>query len=303
MSTGTAPLVNVSRSVMEGKNASYHGSSSGFFPTQCSPMPQPALGLQRIIHGNGTSVGTVIALRCPDKYKLMGDSVKCVMDANSTYWVGKTYCKPLSYNETYGFQLAMLVSIVSSAIIFLMSMAFLTCCLVNCIEKSRRKEMDRDSEVPPQWEERRQDHQQEVNRARYSNKSRNNNNNNNFMEKEMTPWNQRDPGPCDFTCRCQQPYYDPVGPSCSSVAAARLPVLPGYEYSQPLKPQNHTPSYSYSQPQHVGSSRQTSNLDQVARRSDAVWEYRAKQNSLSGAPNQSRNKKSAKDFSIRVISV
>lgn len=303
MSTETAPVVSVSRSVMEGKNASYHGSSSGFFPTQCSPMPQPALGFQRIIHGNGTDVGTVIALHCPDKYKLIGDSVKCVMDANSTYWVGKTYCKPLSYNEVSGFQLAVLVSIVSSAIIFFMSVAFLTCCLVNCIEKSRRKEMGRDSAVPPQREER-QVHQQEMNRARYSNNSRNNNNNN-FMEKEMTQWNQRDPGQCDsyFTCRCQQAYYDPVGPSCSSVAAARLPLLPGYEYKHPLQPQNQTPLYSYSQPLHAGSSRQTSNRDQVARSWDAVWECGAKQSSVSGAPNQSRNKKSAKEFSIRVISV
>uniref|UniRef100_A0A8C6TLJ8 Sushi domain-containing protein n=1 Tax=Neogobius melanostomus TaxID=47308 RepID=A0A8C6TLJ8_9GOBI len=111
--------------------------------TRWCPMSQPALGFQQIIYGNGTDVGTVIALHCPDKHKLIGDSVKCVKDANGTYWAGNTYCKPLSYNETHGFQLAVLLSIVSSAIILLMSMVFITRCLVNCIEKSKRKEMHR----------------------------------------------------------------------------------------------------------------------------------------------------------------
>lgn len=305
MSTDAAPVANVSRSVMEGKNASYHGSSSDFFPTQCSPMPLPALGFQRIIHGNGTNVGTVIALHCPDKHKLIGDSVKCVMDTNSTYWVGETYCKPLSYNEVYGFQLAVILSTVSLAIIFLMSVAFLVCCLLNCIDKSKRKEMDRESETLPQREEH-QNFQQEgnrVNRAQYNNKSRNNNNNN-IMENELTQWNQRDPGQSNnyHTCRCQHS-YDLMDPPSYYVAAPRLPVLPGYEYSQPLNAQNPTSLYSYSQPLLVGSSRQTQNSDlvQVARRSDSVWEYAAKQSSLSS--NQSRNKKSAKESSIRVISV
>ncbi|KAK7884861.1 hypothetical protein WMY93_027984 [Mugilogobius chulae] len=224
--------VNVSRSEMEAKNASYHGTNSGYIQTQCIPQPQPALGFQRIIYGNGTSVGTVIALRCPDKHKLIGDSVKCVLGDNGTHWEGMTYCKPLSYNEVYGFQLALLLSIVSSAIIFFMSMAFLTCCLVDCIEKNKRKEMERHSERPPQWEEQ----NQAMNRPRYSNKSRNNNNNN-LVEKELTQWSHRDPEQCVnyYTCRCQEQYsYDPTGLPHSFDAASRYPALPGYEYNQPL---------------------------------------------------------------------
>lgn len=56
-------------------------------------MPLPALGTQRIIQGNGTNVGTVISLQCPARHKLVGSELKCVMDVNSTRWVGENYCK------------------------------------------------------------------------------------------------------------------------------------------------------------------------------------------------------------------
>lgn len=70
-----------------------------FFPppgvsqAQCSPVPLPALGTQRIIQGNGTTVGTIISLQCPAKHRLVGSEMMCVMDNNSTYWTGETYCK------------------------------------------------------------------------------------------------------------------------------------------------------------------------------------------------------------------
>lgn len=65
----------------------------GVSQAQCSPVPLPALGTQRIIQGNGTTVGTIISLQCPAKHRLVGSEMMCVMDNNSTYWTGKTYCK------------------------------------------------------------------------------------------------------------------------------------------------------------------------------------------------------------------
>lgn len=65
----------------------------GVSQAQCSPVPLPALGTQRIIQGNGTTVGTVISLQCPAKHSLVGSEMMCVMDNNSTYWTGETYCK------------------------------------------------------------------------------------------------------------------------------------------------------------------------------------------------------------------
>ncbi|CAG11342.1 unnamed protein product, partial [Tetraodon nigroviridis] len=105
----------------------------------CSPVPLPALGTQRIIQGNGTTVGTVISLQCPAKHRLVGSEMMCVMDNNSTYWTGETYCKPLSRYEDFGFRVAVLASIVSLTIILLMSMAFITCCLLDCMREDKKK--------------------------------------------------------------------------------------------------------------------------------------------------------------------
>lgn len=49
----------------------------------------------------------------------------------------------LSLFEDYGFRVAVLASIVSLAIIFLMSMAFITCCLLDCIKEDEKKKQER----------------------------------------------------------------------------------------------------------------------------------------------------------------
>lgn len=49
----------------------------------------------------------------------------------------------LSPYEDHGFRVAVLASIVSSAIIFLMSVAFITCCLLDCIKEDKEKKEER----------------------------------------------------------------------------------------------------------------------------------------------------------------
>uniref|UniRef100_A0A8C6VZL1 Sushi domain containing 3 n=1 Tax=Nothobranchius furzeri TaxID=105023 RepID=A0A8C6VZL1_NOTFU len=147
---------------------------------QCSPIPLPALGTQRIIQGNGTNVGSIVSLQCPARHKLVGKDLMCVMGSNSTQWVGQTYCQPLSFYEDYGFRVAVLSSIISSGIILLLSVAFITCCLLNCIKEDSKKRFDS-----------------------HSYKGRNNNNNN-TQEKTLPSWDAAYPAQCENMrpCRC-----------------------------------------------------------------------------------------------------
>lgn len=45
--------------------------------------------------------------------------------------------------EDYGFRVAVLASIVSSAIILFMSVVFITSCLLNCVKEDKRKKEKR----------------------------------------------------------------------------------------------------------------------------------------------------------------
>lgn len=304
MSAATASIADVSRTDLTNRDDSR--SNSGHPLTQCTPIPLPALGTQRIIQGNGTNVGTVISLQCPAKHKLVGSEVKCVMDTNSTHWVGETYCKPMSPYEDYGFRVAVLASIVSSAIIFFMSVAFITCCLLDCIKEDKRKKEERESDYW-QWEEQAQHHES---RSRYSR----NNNNNNAQEKLPSLWDTSNPALCDNMqpCRCQQQYA--YGSACTFSSTPPLAPLPGCDYDQPLLARNPEPG----PPQYPGpplSPRETpsSGLVQIsALGSGLVWQYGGQQSSLQGGNPSATDEPSMretnrnvnlKEFSIRIISV
>ncbi|XP_022594891.1 uncharacterized protein LOC111217345 [Seriola dumerili] len=311
MSAATASIADVSRTDFTNKDDGGDRNNLGQFQAQCTPMPLPALGTQKIIQGNGTNVGTVISLQCPAKHKLVGRELMCVMGTNSTHWVGETYCKPMAPYEDYGFRVAVLASIVSSAIILLMSVAFITCCLLDCIKEDKRKEQETDSDVW-QWEEQAQ--HQEDNRSRYSHKGRNNNNN--TQEKMLSLWDTHNPAMCDNmrACRCHQEYA--YGPVCTyNGPTALLAALPGHDYDQPLLPQNPDSAQISGPPQYPGpplSSCQTTSpgLVQISAAGPGlVWQYGRQHSSLSGAnpsttdESNTRNINPAKEFSIRIISV
>ncbi|XP_029974526.1 uncharacterized protein susd3 isoform X1 [Salarias fasciatus] len=297
MSAATASIADVSRTAhpnKDGRNNSVHSQA------QCAPVPLPALGTQKIIQGNGTNVGTVISLQCPDKHRLIGGDLTCVMGPNSTHWEGQTYCKPLSPYEDYGFRVAVLASIVSSAIIFLMSAAFITCCLLDCIKEDKRKEQERESDMW-QWEEQAQS--QEENRSRYSHKGRNNNNNN---AQEKMLWDSSDPAVSDSrrACsRCQQQYG--YNPACAFGPTPPLAALPGHDYDQPLSPhvQDCDPP-RYPGPPLAGSP----GLIQISAVGNVVWQYGGQRDGLAQGSTPAEDELSArnknpKEFSIRIISV
>nr|XP_055167579.1 sushi domain-containing protein 3 isoform X3 [Nyctereutes procyonoides] len=104
----------------------------------CTHMQPPPQGTLQVVRGNGTSVGTVIVFHCPSGHQMVGSGLlTCAWKGNIAEWSSVTpVCKSVPPYETFGFKVAVIASIVSCAIILLMSMAFLTCCLLRCMKRN-----------------------------------------------------------------------------------------------------------------------------------------------------------------------
>ncbi|XP_016394570.1 sushi domain-containing protein 3, partial [Sinocyclocheilus rhinocerous] len=177
---------------------------------QCAPLLSPAVGTLKLVSGDGTSMGSVMSLQCPSRHRAVsGSQMSCVWSSNKTYWSGGTpECKPLSRFEDDGFRLALLVSFISSAIILLMSIFFITSCLVRHVKREERRKMERArktgaSEFWQQMDVEGVELQREV---LHNQKTTNNNNNNNNTrgERQHTDKHIYSPGDLHTPCRCLQ---------------------------------------------------------------------------------------------------
>ncbi|XP_028680776.1 sushi domain-containing protein 3 isoform X2 [Erpetoichthys calabaricus] len=178
---------------------------------QCSPVWAPHLGSFEVTEGNGTSIGTVITFECPVRHRLLGKEViSCIQKGNQTVWTGDVpTCRQLSRFEDLGFKVAVIASIVSSAIILLLSVAFLTCWLLNFIKKRERQRSERDVQQCHQNES---SHLEECTEEFHTSKEGSNNNNNKAKKHEARLLNDTGIDNRGF-CRIHE--------SCKAIALSR----------------------------------------------------------------------------------
>ncbi|XP_047656139.1 sushi domain-containing protein 3 isoform X2 [Tachysurus fulvidraco] len=179
-------------------------------------MPPPQLGKFELVAGNGTSVGTVMTLICPLNHRaISGGRITCVQESNITEWSGGIpACRLVTHIE--GFRLALFLSIVSTAIIMLMSIFFITSWLLERLKKEelRRLERERKEETERLWHHLDAEEQREYLYAHDSNINNNNNNNNNSNRQAQHP-------------RCHKKNYpDPLPIHHSQSTVRQMPPLP-----------------------------------------------------------------------------
>ncbi|KAL1784997.1 sushi domain-containing protein 3 isoform X1 [Sigmodon hispidus] len=107
----------------------------------CTLLHPPPRGTLQVVRGDGTSLGTVLMFHCPSGHQMVGSGLlTCTWNGTVADWSsGSPVCKAIPPHETLGFKVAVIASIVSCAIILLMSMAFLTCCLLKCVKKNEQR--------------------------------------------------------------------------------------------------------------------------------------------------------------------
>ncbi|ELV14100.1 sushi domain-containing protein 3 [Tupaia chinensis] len=149
------------------------GNSTG----TCTHLQPPPQGTLQVLRGDGTAVGTVLVFRCPSGHQMVGSSLlTCTWKGSLAEWSsGTPLCKSVPPHETFGFKVAVIASIVSCAIILLMSMAFLTCCLLKCVKKGGQPRPDRTAQL---WHQLRGEDLETVQAAYLSLKGLNANNSN-----------------------------------------------------------------------------------------------------------------------------
>ncbi|XP_045700787.1 sushi domain-containing protein 3 isoform X1 [Phyllostomus hastatus] len=177
----------------------------------CTQVQPPKRGTLQVLHGDGTSVGTVIIFHCPSGHQMIGSGLlTCTWKGSIAEWSsGIPLCKSVTAHETFGFRVAVIASIISCAIILLMSMVFLTCCLLKCVKRTKQQHLDRTAQL---WLQLRDEDLEMVQATYLGLKSLNNNNSGHF---ESRSWHGQGRDNHSFTTDLGKSTRELAGAACS----------------------------------------------------------------------------------------
>ncbi|XP_039547718.1 uncharacterized protein si:ch211-242e8.1 isoform X3 [Pimephales promelas] len=134
----------------------------------CISVLPPRRGSYYVEHGTGVSVGSMLVFWCKEGYQLVGhEKITCVLHAGVPRWSSYLpVCESIPRPNNQGLRIALLVSVVSGVVIFVMTVCFIVCCCQERMSKKkenhrmgrsrRREKRGSRSRRSPSWLEREQ---------------------------------------------------------------------------------------------------------------------------------------------------
>ncbi|XP_055046825.2 uncharacterized protein [Misgurnus anguillicaudatus] len=118
--------------------------SSNYTGLSCTLLLPPRRGSFYVETGTEMSLGTVLVFWCLEGYQLVGsEKISCVLRSNIPQWSNyPPDCEAIPKPEDRGLKVAVLASVVSSIVIFAMSVSFIICCLQERLSKDRTERTD-----------------------------------------------------------------------------------------------------------------------------------------------------------------
>ncbi|XP_030646432.1 uncharacterized protein LOC115826687 [Chanos chanos] len=119
-------------------------SSSDAVPgLSCVSLLPPRRGSYYVEQGTGVSVGSMLVFWCREGYQLVGsEKITCVVKAGVPRWNNHLpVCESIPKPDDRGLRVALVVSVVSGVVIFVMTVSFIVCCIQE--QQNRKKKSHR----------------------------------------------------------------------------------------------------------------------------------------------------------------
>ncbi|XDV28810.1 hypothetical protein PO909_032018 [Leuciscus waleckii] len=107
----------------------------------CISVLPPRRGSYYVEHGTGVSVGSMLVFWCKEGYQLVGhEKITCILHAGVPRWSSYLpVCESIPRPNDQGLRVALLVSVVSGVVIFVMTVCFIVCCCQEHMSKKKEK--------------------------------------------------------------------------------------------------------------------------------------------------------------------